>query len=80
MKLMHSSLHPNHSFDTNFFKLFSLFVSNEWLLQCRERVAIPSHNLETTLDQVDLKVEIQEAISWIVSELIDRKDKEAGEN
>lgn len=36
-----------------------------------------TNNLEITLDKVDLKVEIQEDISWIVSELIERKDNEA---
>lgn len=36
-----------------------------------------TNNLEITLDKVDLKVEIQEDIIWIVSKLIERKDKEA---
>lgn len=36
-----------------------------------------TNNLEITLDNVDLKVGIQEDIIWIVSELIERKDKAA---
>lgn len=36
-----------------------------------------NNNLEITLDNVDLKVGIQEDIIWTVSELIERKDKAA---
>jgi hypothetical protein len=36
-----------------------------------------TNNLEISLDNVDLKVGIQEDIIWIVSELIERKDKAA---
>lgn len=36
-----------------------------------------TNNLETTLDSVNLKVEIQEDIIWVVSELVVRKDNDA---
>ena len=34
-------------------------------------------NIETTLENVDLKPEIRGDISWVVSNLVERKDKEA---